>query len=233
MSDTRRDTDLTRAARVIEDIVEDIFATLRRGAAEAEQLWSRLADASGTVITTDLAALRPLIEARLNANSFFDGAGMVVDPSALRGVPGYQEWWRPTGDGGYEFLDVNSSFGEEPYDYTTMSWFLGASRGHDSVRGPYVDLAGSDLYVLTFAVPARYRERFIGASAADITVSAFEGLAITELSALDTEVVVVNSAGRVVMSNSPDYSAGERMRAAAPNDARLGGPGVDWRVHRV
>ncbi len=233
MSDSRRDIDLIRAARVIEKIIENIFSTLQQGAAEAEELWSRTADAAGTVTIADLAELRPKIEARLNANSFFDGAGLVVDPSALRGVTGYQEWWRPTGDGAFEFLDVKSSFGEKPYDYTTMSWFTGASHGYNSVRGPYVDLAGSDLYVLTFAAPARYHQLFIGASAADITVSAFEGLAITELSRLDTEVVVVNSASRVVMSNSAEYCAGERMRASDPDDARVGGPGVDWRVHRV
>lgn len=232
MSAEHRDPDLTQAAEQVAGVVEDIFSALREGAAEAARLWSEVSEA-GTVTTSQLAALRPSIERRLATHRHFDGTGLVVDPSALRDADRYQEWWRPSVAGLYEFLDVNTGFGEEPYDYTTMSWFVGAAHGLDSVRGPYVDLSGSDLYVLTFAVPAVHEGNFIGVSGADITVSSFENLVIADLSALDSEVVVVNSADRVVISSSPDYSPGERMRAAARTDALIGGDGVNWRAHRV
>ncbi len=233
MNSAKRDKDLQRAAEQVDAVVIDIFATLHVGAQEATDLWSRVADADGTVSVADLANLRPHIESRLSTYPHFDGAGLVVDPGVLRGATRYQEWWRPTGDGDFASLDLNTGLGEEPYDYTTMSWFVGASRGKDSVRGPYVDLAGADLYILTFAVPAYHGEKFIGASAADITVAEFESLMIAELSALETQVVVVNSADRVVISNSPDHSPGERMRAASTTDTRVGGVGVNWRVHCV
>ncbi|MGE2833279.1 cache domain-containing protein [Mycobacterium sp. SMC-4] len=233
MSEETWETDLKKAAAEVGAVVEGIFTVLRDGAEDAARLWSRIADDTGTVRTVDLAALRTPIEARLESHRYFDGTGLVVDPSALRDAERYQEWWRPSVAGGYEFLDVNIGFGEEPYDYTGMSWFVGAARGLDSVRGPYVDLSGSDLYVLTFAVPAKVNDTFIGVSGADITVANFESLVIGELSALDSEVVVVNSADRVVISSSPDYFPGERMRAAGNRDTHIGGPGVNWRVHRV
>ena len=233
MTASKHDADLQRTAELMGDVVEQIFAALRAGAAEAAQLWSRVSDEHGTVATSELAQLRPLIEARLTEHPYLDGAGLVVSPGALRDAARYQEWWRPSAQGHYEFLDVNTGFGEEPYDYTSMSWFAGATHGVETVRGPYVDLAGSDRYVLTFAVPAHHGEQFIGASGADITVASFESLAITELSALDSEVVVVNSADRIVVSNSADHSPGERMRACANTDTPIGGPGVNWRVHRV
>jgi len=233
MSQDIREVDLKQAAHQLVAVVEQIFATLREGAVDAVELWSRVADEAGTVTPADLTELRGSIEARLVSHRHFDGTGLVVDPSALRGVERYQEWWRLAADGEYEFLDVNTGFGEEPYDYANMSWFVGASRGIDSVRGPYVDLSGSDLYVLTFAVPAVYDGKFIGVSGADVTVASFESLVITDLSALQTEVVVVNSADRVVISSSPEYFPGERMRASARTDIHIGGPGVKWRVHGI
>jgi hypothetical protein len=233
MNTAKRDTDLRRAAEQVDAVVDDVFSTLHVGAREAAELWSRAAAADGTVGIADLAELRPLIEARLSTHPHFDGAGLVVDPGGLRDATRYQEWWRPTGNGDFAPLDLNTGLGEEPYDYTTMSWFVGAARGNDSVRGPYVDLAGADLYILTFAVPAYHGRRFIGASAADVTVAEFESLLIAELSALETQVVIVNSADRVVISNSPDHSPGERMRAASQTDTRVGGEGVNWRVHCV
>ncbi|OBF27993.1 cache domain-containing protein [Mycobacterium sp. ACS4331] len=226
------DVQLTQAAAHVAGVVEDIFSALRQGAAEAAALYSEVAE-DGTVDPVQLAGLRPSIERRLAAHPHFDGTGLVVDPSVLRGVDRYQEWWRPLGDGRFEFLDVKTGFREEPYDYTTMSWFVGAAQGMECIRGPYVDLSGSDLYVLTFAVPAVHDGRFLGISGADVTVSSFEGQVIADLSVLDCEVVVVNSADRVVISSSPDYSPGERMRASTANDVHIGGPGVNWRVHRV
>ncbi len=233
MNTAKRDTDLRRAADLVDGVVGDIFSTLRVGAQEAAELWSRTAADDGTVSIADLGDMRPLIESRLSTHPHFDGAGLVVDPAAVRGTTRYQEWWRPTGDGNYAPLDVNTRLGGEPYDYTTMSWFVGAAQGRNSVRGPYVDLAGADLYILTFAVPAQHDGRFIGASAADVTVADFESLLIAELSSLETQLVVVNSADRVVISNSPDHSPGERMRAASETDTRVGGAGVNWRVHCV
>lgn len=224
--------DPTAAADQVAGVVESIFATLRDGADEAAKLFAELSE-DGTVRSEQLAGLRPSIEHRLSTHRQFDGTGLVVAPGALRDVDRYQEWWRPAGEGSYEFLDVKTGFGSEPYDYTGMSWFVGAAAGLDSVRGPYVDLSGSDLYVLTFAVPALYEGRFIGVSGADITVSSFESLVIADLSTLDTEVVVVNSADRVVISSSPDHFPGERMREAAHNDVHIGGAGVHWRVHSV
>ena len=226
------DRDLTQAVERVTEVVESIFTSLREATVEADQLWARLA-VDGAVTTAQLSALRPSIERRLATHAYFDGTGLVVDPSALGDAGRYQEWWRPTSDGGYEFLDVHHSFGEETYDYTHMSWFVGAARGLDSVRGPYVDLSGSDRYVLTFAVPAYHAGAFIGASGADITLANFESLLIADLSTLDSEVVVVNAADRVVVSSSPEHSPGERMRAAAQTDAHIGGFGVNWRVHRI
>jgi hypothetical protein len=74
---------------------------------------------------------------------------------------------------------------------------------------------------------------FLGASGADITVACFEELALGELSSFGSEVVVVNPDGRVVVSSSPDFCAGERMRAPSQESVPVGGPGVNWRIHRL
>jgi hypothetical protein len=233
MGDDERGTELDHAAQRVASIVERIFAALRVGAADAQTLWSRCAGSDGKVSTAELAQLRPSIQALLTGHPHFDGAGLVVDPSVLRDTTRYQEWWRPTTGGNYEFLDVNTGFGEDPYDYTTMSWFSGAAQGRECIRGPYVDLSGSDLYVLTFATPVDYHGTFIGVSGADITVANFENLMGDEFYSLGAEFVVVNGADRVVVSNSAEYSPGERMRQRAPSDVHVGGPGVNWRVHRL
>ena len=205
-------------ATLIDGVLEDIFATLREGAREAERLWNRVA-VDGTVSTTDLAALRPGIEARLSRNPHYDGSGLVVNPKTLRDGERCQEWWRPSPHGGYEFLDVKTGFDQLPYDYTAISWFVGAARGLESIRRPYLDLAGTDLYMLTFAVPANVAGLFIGASGANITVAGFEELVLSELASFGSEAVLVNPDSRVVVSSSPDFSAGERM--LAPSQASV------------
>lgn len=148
--------------------VGTIFAALREGAAEAAGLWRELA-IDGRLGPADLGRLRPGIESRLGRYRHFGGTGLAVDPDVLRDAERYQEWWLPCGDGSFEFLDLElDAQADDPYDYTTMSWFTGVKGGDDSVRGPYLDLAGSGLYVLTFAVPVVADRVFIGAYGADV-----------------------------------------------------------------
>ena len=87
--------------------------------------------------------------------------------------------------------------------------------------------------MLTFAVPANVAGLFIGASDANITVAGFDELVLSELASFGSEAVVVNPDSRVVVSSSPDFSAGERMRAPSQESVRVGGPGVAWRIHRL
>lgn len=229
-----RSTDLKLLASTLTDVTDRMFSSLQRCADDAAALWRKQAT-NGTLSIAEVSELRPSIQRCLvDETAPFEGAGFSVDPAALRDAGGYQEWWRPAPHGGYEFVDVNHRYlGEEPYDYLSMSWFQHAAQGLNSIRGPYIDYAGSDLYALTFAVPADVDGRFIGASVGDLSVSRFEKLVVCEISRIASGVVVVNASDRVVVSTSADYFPGERMRIASLGDARVGGAGVGWRLHRL
>ncbi|MGV9864069.1 cache domain-containing protein [Rhodococcus koreensis] len=230
MTTQHSDSELYRLARTVDRLVSEVFDTLREGAQDAEHLWTKHA-VNGAVATRQLGALKSGIEKRLARHSYFDGTGMAVEPTALLDADRYQEWWRPGPRGDLDFLFLENRLdATEPYDYTKMSWYLGSRNGQDSVRGPYVDLAGSDRYVLTFAVPVLVDGRFIGAYGADVTVAKFEPLILRELTASGHEHVVVNSDERVVASSSPQYSPGEKMKAVTTAGEPVGGPGVRWRI---
>lgn len=77
--------------------------------------------------------------------------------------------------------------------------------GSRHVAGPYVDVHGTDGYMLTFTVPMEVDGRFLGVAGADVLVTRFESVV---LGRLGRHAVLANEEGRVVVSTSSRWITG-------------------------
>ena len=100
---------------------------------------------------------------------------------------------------------------EDFYDYETREFM---TRPRETRRpfayGPYVDYGGIDDYILTITSPVVDGDRFLGASCADILVADLESFLAPWLASTD-ERVLLNTDGRVIVSNAVRLSAGDML----------------------
>jgi hypothetical protein len=218
-----------RVFRSVAEVRDDVLAGYRA----AEARGARMCDA-------DLTAVREPLRARLaRGRELAVGMGVIVAPGLLADRPLRMEWWQAdAGDGAcggdprhcaLTMLEVDlnpASVGF--YDYAAAEWFTVPRRtGRRHVVGPYVDVHGTDRYLLTLTLPVLAGGEFVGVAGADVPVARFETLVLRELGDLAADVVVVNTEDRVVLSTSPRWLVGER--AVPPGRCRvLHEPG--WRV---
>ena len=98
------------------------------------------------------------------------------------------------------------------YDYPLAPWFDVPYRtGRRVVVGPYVDYAGTDEYILTFAAPISSDAGFFGVAAADIRTNDFERAMLPTLNSEGPATVLVNATGRVLASNTPAIIVGSMV----------------------
>jgi hypothetical protein len=217
------DAELSNAAVDVEKLLDRIFAELRGEAQEVRDLYSNSGE-DGRLSIQAFNALRPGILRNLDDNRAFQGTGFVVNPSAVVGGQQYQEWWLRGPSGRPRRLPLNRD-----YDYTQRAYFVGASRGSVAVEGPYLDYAGSDHFVLTFAAPVMVGDRFVGLSGADVTISSFERLVTPGLNRVSRPVVLLNEEHRVIASTSTVDGPGDRLATVAKTAVRVGG-GIGWSI---
>jgi hypothetical protein len=79
--------------------------------------------------------------------------------------------------------------------------------------GPYIDHGGVDDYLVTVSVPVRSNEAFVGIMAADVRVASLEQALSPWLAQGDGMCVLLNSEGRVLLSNSVRYNVGDVLPA--------------------
>lgn len=206
----------TAIARV-DAVVRDVFAGVAVLCGLVEELYAR-AESQGRLPTTgDLAAIRPtLLDHLARGDPPLAGTGVIAAPNALADQPRWLEWWRtPVGGSGPCPLTVDldpQSIGG--YEYTSAEWFSAPLRsGEPVVVGPYVDYAGTDEYILTFASPIKSGDRFLGVAAADIRAGDFERAMFPILDAVGPGSALVNGFGRVIASNTPDVILGSLLPA--------------------
>lgn len=146
------------------------------------------------------------------------GMGMIVAPAATAGGRRRILWWQDLGGPEPTALQVDlnpHSLGY--YDYGAAGWFsVPRDSGGRYVDGPYVDVHGTDRYVLTFTVPVVDGAEFLGVVGADVPVSRLETLLLGAWGGLDVDAVVVNAEGRVVVGNTVDALPGERHFGRGP-----------------
>ena len=216
----------TRVGALLRDTFTGI-ETLRALAVDVH----RAALAAGRAPTTgDLSAIRPTILEHLAARARLAGTGVIVAPGVLADRPRWLEWWRrPPGsaDAAPVALTVDLDTGNiGSYDYPLAPWFDVPQRtGHRVVVGPYVDYAGTDEYILTFAAPISSDAGFFGVAAADIRAGDFERAMLPTLNSDGPATALVNATGRVLASNTPAMIVGSMTDAGSGTTLALGD---DW-----
>lgn len=217
------------AATRVETLLRDTFDgidTLRRMAIEVH----RQAVADGRAPTTaDLSTIRPTVLAHLSSHARLAGTGVIVAPGVLADQPRWLEWWRrPTAAGDPLPLTVDLDTGNiGSYDYPLAPWFdVPCRTGQRVVVGPYVDYAGTDEYILTFAAPITSDAGFFGVAAADIRTNDFERAMLPTLNSEGPATVLVNATGRVLASNTPATIVGSMIPAGGTHQKLP--PGEDW-----
>ncbi|MBO4254548.1 cache domain-containing protein [Streptomyces griseorubiginosus] len=234
-------TGIVQCSDSIRDAVESVFAALAVLETEARERLSAVGRRRTHPGTSDLAALRPTIQALLREQGDrFNGTGVVMAPDALTDAVFHLEWWQRTADQSSRPLRLNlDPHSESFYDYTLKPWFvIPREEGHGTVMGPYVDLHCAGLYILTFTRPLTVRGEFVGVVGADIPVAAFEQLVIPSLKHLGGEAVVITNEGQVLAANTPTWAVGEMARELLAPGSRVSRAAVpaaevDWSVIRV
>lgn len=219
---------ISDSAGRIEAALDEVFAATARIGERAREIWG-VAEA---VSVRDLGALQATIFAEVDSRPHYTGAGFLVEPGVLSDADRYLEWWQADGSGGHARLALDlDPHRPDGYDYVTMEWYAGAKAGRPSVRGPYLDYAGADRFILTFASPVTVDGRFVGASGVDVLMAAFDPLLFDHVRHDHAAVALVDRDRRVIVSNSPDVAPSERLRSHTVEDAvPIGGDGVGWHL---
>jgi hypothetical protein len=222
-SDRLDDAAARQAATLIGTVVERVFhsvAAVRDNVLDAH----RAARERGEPMADrDVTAMRDtLVDLLRSKREIAVGMGVIVAPGFLADQPLRLEWWQcepERGDPRRLEVDLNPhSVGF--YDYAAAEWFVVPRRtGHRHVVGPYVDVHGTDRYLLTLTVPVVADGEFVGVAGADVPVARFETLVLRELGDLAVDVVVVNPEDRVVLSTSARWLAGSLAAPGALQDA--------------
>ena len=189
---------------------EDVFSGLRTMADAMLDVW----DDTRRFRSRDFAALRPYIFEQLDRQTPFDSAGYVMSEHALAERARHLEWWHRGPQNSYEEVVLPVEPGTpDCYDYYTMEWFLAALVDQRRfASGPKIDLPCADVYIITFTYPVVADGRVLGVSAADVALARFEPKVRPPLQRLPAPAVLVNSERRVITSNDPMWSAGEKLR---------------------
>ncbi|MFQ6572299.1 PDC sensor domain-containing protein [Pseudomonas sp. UM16] len=203
---------LSACAQQLDSTLGTIFSQVRQLVEETRVLWERILAEGRQPTARDLASLRPAIDQQLLATGAFGcGGGVIVEPNCLADREMHLEWWY-LADGG-KTLPLRPNFDqrrENYYDYTAMPWY---SRPRDSgksvVEGPYVDLYGTNMYVLTFTMPILVQGQFIGVAGLDLSLHNVERLLVRSLMRLEHEAVLISADGRVIASNTANWMVGD------------------------
>ncbi|GAA2103981.1 cache domain-containing protein [Streptomyces albiaxialis] len=235
--------DRTAAARAaFVEVLREIFDGVAVLGGLAGALHSGAAAEGRAPASGELAALRPTVLARLAApGGILAGTGVIAAPDVLADRSRWLEWWRLPHDrkGEPSPLSVDlDPYSVGGYEYPAAEWFeIPRRTGQKAVVGPYVDYAGTDEYILTFAAPVLSEAGFFGVAAADVRATDLERAALPLLHATGPGTLLVNPSGRVLASNTPAVVAGSLAPPGHPaGDALPSGEvwrecaGLPWRL---
>lgn len=230
--------DARLAAEAVGGVVEEIFGAVT----EIHHLFvgcCRSAASEGKSLTEkDIRRVREPVLEMLARSDLPLGLGVVAAPDLLVDQPLWLEWWQYGAECETPSrLEVELNPGRLGfYDYLSAPWFAVPARtGRRHVVGPYVDVYGTDSYVLTFTDPVAVDERFVGVAGADVRASRFESVVLGRLRDAGSDIVVVGDDDRVVVSTSARWLIGSLLPTAEiPDDAvgrEVAGP--TWRLWAI
>lgn len=191
-----------------------IVASIDQIKAEVLGLVESATDKGSGMLGVDLRALHPVIKRTLQDHpALLAGAGFVADPEFLVDATQWLEWLMAS-DGQFTplqaALDANDI---AHYDYIRSDWFDLPKQGLDvAVVGPYVDLGGTNDYVVTITKPVRWALTFIGVVGADLSVDRVEGLLRRITRSVGHAALVVSAERRVIASSVPRIFPGALLR---------------------
>lgn len=214
--------ELERCVDAITTATEDVFTGLR---AMADAMLIRWDAGVRRFAGADFAALRPAIFEQLDRRTAYDSAGYVMNEAVLADESRHLEWWHRGPRSSYDEVLLTLEPGApDCYDYYTMEWFLAAlDHQRRFASGPKIDLPCADVYIITFTYPVIADGVVLGVSAADVALSRFESKVRPPLQRLPAPAVLMNSERRVITSNDPTWTAGEKLRELAVADS-------EWQV---
>ncbi|GAA2073252.1 cache domain-containing protein [Actinomadura alba] len=208
---------------MIGEVIERIFESVT----EVRDLMvecHEAARAEGAELTdTTLGLLAPdILELLQREGELAVGMGLIVEPGLLPGHPLRLEWWQlEAAREEPQRLEVDlhpESLGF--YDYAAAKWFAVPRQTRERhIVGPYVDVHGTDRYLLTLTVPVEVDGQFLGVAGADVPITRFETLVLHHLGDSTGEIVVVNSEDRVVFSTSAEWITGSLLSGPAARAA--------------
>lgn len=168
---------------------------------------------AGPLAESRLQPIRTLAVEWLGTGSTACGYGFVAAPGVVDGRDRYLCWFQ-RGDRDVRRLQLNFDIDDvNVYDYLDMDWYTRTEETRQPViHGPWVDYTGSDQYVLTMAVPVVHGTSFLGICGSDVVMTRLEVELIPGLRRLEGEAFLVNSNRQVVVSNSPRWIPGDRLR---------------------
>lgn len=229
MFDLSDNDPLSACAQQLNSTLGAIFSQVRHLVDETQSLWERILAEGREPIARDMATLRPAIDQQLLATGAFGcGGGVIFEPGCLADREMHLEWWYLADAG--KTMPLRPNFDrrrENFYDYTAMPWYSRPrATGKPVVEGPYVDLYGTNMYVLTFTIPIWVQDRFIGVAGLDLSLHNVERMLVRSLMRLEHQAVLIAADGRVIASNSANWMVGDLALAllnAVPHDGtRLG-----------
>ncbi len=202
------------AARVIEDTVEQVFASVEQVRSLMLECHRGAAGRGGQLSDADVAGLAPDIRNLLGQpGQIAVGLGVILEPGLLPTHPLRIEWWQWSRTRDHLVpLEVDLHPDSlDFYDYAATDWFAVPRRTrHRHIVGPYVDVHGTDRYLLTLTMPVEAGGDFLGVAGADVPISRFESLVLRQLDPVG-DTVVCNQERRVVLSTSSRWITGSLL----------------------
>lgn len=217
------------AATRVDALLRDTFTGIETLRAQAIDVHRGALREGRAPTAADLSSIRPTVLAHLAAQARLAGTGVIVAPGVLADQPRWLEWWRRPPGADPLPLTVDLDTGNVgSYDYPHAPWFDVPHRtGRRVVVGPYVDYAGTDEYILTFAAPITSDAGFFGVAAADIRAGDLERAMLPTLNSEGPATALVNATGRVLASNTPAMIVGSMTHSGSGTQQELP-PGEDW-----
>jgi hypothetical protein len=223
--------ELTDVASVVTDVVEQVFTTVDDVRRLALSCHGTAAGAGRRLTDADIRGLAPELLSRMRRpGEVAVGLGLILEPGLLPTHELRLEWWQwPVGRGEPAPLDVDLRPDSlDFYDYAATEWFAVPRRTRERhIVGPYVDVHGTDRYLLTLTMPVEADGEFLGVAGADLPITRFESLVLGRLGAA-ADAVVVNSEGRVVVSTSSRWVTGSLCDDLPAGSQPL--PRLPWRL---
>lgn len=159
--------------------------------------------------------LRPIIQEKIKEYQYCSGAGFASHIRDIKDHSDYWllEWWfKKSINSDNQKLDLDQAT-QQYLDFRTFDWFSDSKSSKATyIHGPYVDYICNTSYTLTAAHPIFIGNTFVGVAVIDLLVSTLEELLNDCFRKLKHDLLITNTEGRVILSNTPTFRVGSLIK---------------------